>query len=176
MLGEIARAQDLMLQAEALRERFTRVFWCAELATYAQALDGQKRPCRIRSSNAGHCLMEKIRRHTNLPRSSDTGNSSRPMKAYLTRHHIRLTQYFAARMSGVLLGRVFYNRGARIIRLTPLKAKRARPMPTPFGSPGMHAPGRRLTARWSIPSRRAGGISSSARRQADTSANMTRRN
>ncbi len=60
MLGDVARAQDLMRQAQALQERFTRVFWSAELGTYCLALDGQKRPCRVRTSNVGHCLFSEI--------------------------------------------------------------------------------------------------------------------
>jgi glycogen debranching enzyme len=42
--------------ARALRKRFEADFWCEELGTYALALDGAKRPCRVRSSNAGHVL------------------------------------------------------------------------------------------------------------------------
>src|SRR5262249_7333913 len=34
--------------------------WCEELGTYALALDGDKRPCRVRSSNAGHALFSGI--------------------------------------------------------------------------------------------------------------------
>jgi glycogen debranching enzyme len=49
----------LIKQAELLRERF-QVFWCDDLGTYALALDGDKRPCRVRSSNAGHCLFTGI--------------------------------------------------------------------------------------------------------------------
>jgi glycogen debranching enzyme len=57
-LGE--RAVELERQAEALRERFERSFWCDELSTYVLALDGKKRPCRVRSSNAGQCLFTGI--------------------------------------------------------------------------------------------------------------------
>jgi glycogen debranching enzyme len=42
--------------AERLRQRFEAVFWLEELGTYALALDGAKRPCRVRSSNAGQVL------------------------------------------------------------------------------------------------------------------------
>ena len=35
-------------------------FWCEELGTYALALDGAKRPCRVRASNAGHALFTGI--------------------------------------------------------------------------------------------------------------------
>ena len=47
-------------QADRLRERFEAAFWCDDLGTYALALDGDKRPCRVRSSNAGHCLFTGI--------------------------------------------------------------------------------------------------------------------
>src|SRR5258706_11215713 len=55
-LGKTARAQKLEAQAEALRSRFEEQFWCGELGTYALALDGDKQPCPVRSSNAGHVL------------------------------------------------------------------------------------------------------------------------
>lgn len=55
-LGDPARADDLEDRAERLRRRFEEAFWCEELSTYVLALDGDKRPCRIRTSNAGHCL------------------------------------------------------------------------------------------------------------------------
>ena len=54
------RAQGLEERAEALRERFEAAFWCDDLGTYALALDGAKRPCRVRSSNAGHVLLGGI--------------------------------------------------------------------------------------------------------------------
>jgi glycogen debranching enzyme len=59
-LGQTWRAEKLMQDAESLRERFDQAFWCEELSTYAIALDGEKRPCRVRSSNAGHCLWTGI--------------------------------------------------------------------------------------------------------------------
>ena len=43
-----------------MRERFEEAFWCEELSTYALALDGDKRPCRVRTSNAGQCLFTGI--------------------------------------------------------------------------------------------------------------------
>ncbi len=59
-LGRPGQAEGLRKQAEALRERFERAFWCPEIGTYALALDGAKRPCRVRTSNAGHCLLAGI--------------------------------------------------------------------------------------------------------------------
>src|SRR5262245_7756473 len=59
-LGRADWAVELTRQAEALRERFAQAFWCEELSTYALALDGDKRPCRVRTSNAGQCLFTGI--------------------------------------------------------------------------------------------------------------------
>jgi glycogen debranching enzyme len=59
-LGKRERAADLARQAEELRRNFESAFWCEDLSTYAMALDGEKRPCRIRTSNAGQCLFTGI--------------------------------------------------------------------------------------------------------------------
>jgi glycogen debranching enzyme len=50
----------LTLKAEKLRRRFEEDYWDEELGTYALALDGDKRPCRVRSSNAGQLLFTGI--------------------------------------------------------------------------------------------------------------------
>jgi glycogen debranching enzyme len=60
MLGHADRAHQLAQQAQTLQARFERAFWCEEISTYALALDGEKRPCRVRASNAGHCLLTGI--------------------------------------------------------------------------------------------------------------------
>jgi glycogen debranching enzyme len=60
LLGHAETAGRLRRQAGALRKEFERRFWCEELSTYALALDGAKRPCRVRSSNAGQCLFTGI--------------------------------------------------------------------------------------------------------------------
>jgi glycogen debranching enzyme len=59
-LGYAERSAQLTRQAEVLRVRFEEAFWCEELSTYALALDGAKRPCRVRTSNAGQCLFTGI--------------------------------------------------------------------------------------------------------------------
>jgi glycogen debranching enzyme len=59
-LGQTERAADLLRQAQAIQERFLSNFWCEKLSTYALALDGKKRPCRVRASNPGHCLFTAI--------------------------------------------------------------------------------------------------------------------
>lgn len=46
--------------ATELQRRFEESFWCDEISTYALALDGRKQACRIRTSNAGHCLFSGI--------------------------------------------------------------------------------------------------------------------
>jgi glycogen debranching enzyme len=61
-LGMEARATELAREAEALRERFEEAFWCEEIGTYALALDGEKKQCKVRTSNAGHALYAGIAR------------------------------------------------------------------------------------------------------------------
>jgi glycogen debranching enzyme len=58
--GGSERAAALEVEAENLRARFEQQFWCEDLSTYALALDGQKRQCQVRASNAGHCLFTGI--------------------------------------------------------------------------------------------------------------------
>src|SRR4051812_13965788 len=52
-LGHLDTAVKLETEAQQLAERFEAAFWCDELGTYALALDGDKQPCAVRSSNAG---------------------------------------------------------------------------------------------------------------------------
>jgi glycogen debranching enzyme len=59
-LLEPALALDLEARAAALKARFEADFWCPDLDTYALALDGEKNPCRVLASNAGHALMTGI--------------------------------------------------------------------------------------------------------------------
>lgn len=59
-LGLAPRAEALEKQAEGLRRNFENVFWCEEISSYAIALDGDKAPCRVRASNAGHLLFTGI--------------------------------------------------------------------------------------------------------------------
>lgn len=53
-------AATLEQEAVELKERFEEAFWCEELSTYALALDGEKKPCRVRTSNAGQVLLSGI--------------------------------------------------------------------------------------------------------------------
>jgi glycogen debranching enzyme len=61
-LGHNALAGRLESEAARLAERFEAAFWCPEIETYALALDGSKRPCRVRTSNAGQVLFAGIAR------------------------------------------------------------------------------------------------------------------
>ena len=60
MLGHAEQANALWKQSESFRQRFEEAFWCEELSTYALALDGKKKQCRVRTSNPGHCLFSGI--------------------------------------------------------------------------------------------------------------------
>lgn len=55
-LGETVRAAALAACAHRLRARFEAAFWMEDLGTYAMALDGSKRACRVGASNSGHVL------------------------------------------------------------------------------------------------------------------------
>jgi glycogen debranching enzyme len=57
-LADLASKQEAA--AEQLRQSFERAFWCEDIGTYALALDGAKRPCRILASNAGQALFSGI--------------------------------------------------------------------------------------------------------------------
>lgn len=71
-LGYADRATQLRRQARSLKERFEDAFWCDDLSTYALALDGKKRPCRIKTSNAGHCLYTGIASDAHAKRLAET--------------------------------------------------------------------------------------------------------
>jgi glycogen debranching enzyme len=72
LLGFEDRARVLAAQAKELRDRFERAFWCDDRATYALALDGRKRPCHVRASNAGHCLFTGIAHPSRARRVAET--------------------------------------------------------------------------------------------------------
>ena len=59
-LGMEKRADELDAAAERLRARFEETFWSDALGNYALALDGNKRPCLVQSSNAGQVLRSGI--------------------------------------------------------------------------------------------------------------------
>ena len=59
-LGHDHEAAALDRMAGRLQQRFEAAFWLDELGTYALALDAEKQPCRVRTSNAGHALFAGI--------------------------------------------------------------------------------------------------------------------
>jgi glycogen debranching enzyme len=71
-LGDKQNCVSLRAQAEALKAQFDEAFWCDEISTYALALDGNKKPCRVRSSNAGHCLYTDIATRERALRIAET--------------------------------------------------------------------------------------------------------
>lgn len=59
-LGDEAGARARAARAATLRTAFDAAFFDPELGTYVLALDGEKAPCRVRTSNAGHALFAGI--------------------------------------------------------------------------------------------------------------------
>jgi len=59
-VGQHQQADAFRSRAEQLRRQFYDCFWRPELEGFALALDGDKQPCLVRSSNAGHCLFAGI--------------------------------------------------------------------------------------------------------------------
>jgi glycogen debranching enzyme len=59
-LGRDADARKLDAEATRLAARFESAFWCPKIETYALALDGAKKPCQVRTSNAGQVLFTGI--------------------------------------------------------------------------------------------------------------------
>ena len=60
VLGQVHRQSELTAAAAKLQRAFEAAFWIEDLDTYALALDGGKRPCRVRTSNAGQVLFGGI--------------------------------------------------------------------------------------------------------------------
>src|SRR5437667_11998766 len=82
LFGDDARARDLSKQAKTLLQRFEESFWCDELSTYALALDGRKQPCRVRTSNAGHCLFAGLASAQHARRIAATLTHGTPFSAW----------------------------------------------------------------------------------------------
>lgn len=59
-IGDSDLSAKLAAEADDLQDKFQAAFWIEELGTYALALDGDKRPCEVLASNAGHCLFAGI--------------------------------------------------------------------------------------------------------------------
>lgn len=59
-LEHVVEAERLDRRASELRTAFDARFFDEQLGTYVLALDGRKRPCRVKASNAGHALFTGI--------------------------------------------------------------------------------------------------------------------
>lgn len=59
-LGQPEKAPLWEAKAEGIKEFFHQKFWLPGLGTYALALDGQKKPLEVLSSNPGHLLWSGI--------------------------------------------------------------------------------------------------------------------
>jgi glycogen debranching enzyme len=70
-LGDSNQAGKFDAEAHELARRFEAAFWCEELGVYAIALDGNKKACRIRASNAGQLLWAGIARADRARRIAD---------------------------------------------------------------------------------------------------------
>jgi glycogen debranching enzyme len=60
LLGHAETARRARQRAARLRERFEAEFWMEGEGFYCLALDGDDKPCRVISSNPGHCLWTGI--------------------------------------------------------------------------------------------------------------------
>jgi glycogen debranching enzyme len=58
--GDAQRADRLKKEASELAKRFERTFWMPQRGFYAMALDGQKKPIEVISSNPGQLLFTRI--------------------------------------------------------------------------------------------------------------------
>jgi glycogen debranching enzyme len=58
--GDTNRADQLRREATELARRFEKSFWSAERGYYAMALDAEKKPLEVISSNPGHLLWSRI--------------------------------------------------------------------------------------------------------------------
>lgn len=57
ILGHAEMAERNRERAAQLQEAFDEAFWDAELESYVLAVDGNGQPCRVVTSNPGHCLL-----------------------------------------------------------------------------------------------------------------------
>ena len=58
--GQTELAQKQIRQAQSLQQRFESEFWDDNLGSYVLALDANKKPCRVLTSNAGQALFTGI--------------------------------------------------------------------------------------------------------------------
>ena len=70
--GDAGRFAELQAEAADLKRRFDETFWLDDLGTYALAICGDKRVCRVKTSNSGHCLYTGIAEPARARRLADT--------------------------------------------------------------------------------------------------------
>jgi glycogen debranching enzyme len=59
-LGHREHSAKLLTEAKKLKKKFNEAFWSEDKQTFYLALDANKKPCNIKTSNAGHCLFSNI--------------------------------------------------------------------------------------------------------------------
>ena len=82
LVGDHTLAQKLINQAERLRAKFHESFWSGDDSFVYLALDGAKKPCRVMSSNQGHCLWGHILSPSQATKVSDHLMSARLFTGY----------------------------------------------------------------------------------------------
>jgi glycogen debranching enzyme len=70
--GDAELRDALSRRAESLQDKFDAAFWSEDLGLYVLALDGKKRPCNARTSNAGHALFTGIAKPERVTRLAET--------------------------------------------------------------------------------------------------------
>ncbi|HEY1024022.1 MAG TPA: amylo-alpha-1,6-glucosidase [Sphingobacteriaceae bacterium] len=65
-------SRQMYHEASSLKKNFNEKFWDEKLSCYVLALDGNKQPCRVVSSNPGHSLFTKIADHDKAQKLADT--------------------------------------------------------------------------------------------------------
>jgi glycogen debranching enzyme len=70
--GDGHRAEAWHEKAVRLQSAFDTAFWSESIQSYALALDGAKRPCHVRTSNAGHGLFTGIAKRERVPQLAAT--------------------------------------------------------------------------------------------------------
>jgi glycogen debranching enzyme len=71
-MGEQELAERLQEEARDLKKKFNEAFWDEALGTFVIGLDGHKRPCRVKTSNAGQCLFTGIVDEKHAARLAET--------------------------------------------------------------------------------------------------------
>ena len=71
-LGDADGSREMTAAAEGLRARFNTAFWIKGSNRLAMALDGQKRPADVMSSNAGQVLWSGLLSHRRAARVRDS--------------------------------------------------------------------------------------------------------